>query len=299
MTTLSTRIREAIEQSRDDRPTSPSYSPISPVYQPISPVYQPNLIFTDEFIPTQTVPITETYPAECVKDEKVKTFICAICLEIPLKAFTTKCGHLFCDTCFRTWHSEHPECPTCRKPIDEIIENEFVTRMITSCQCECKNKCGKEFQLLHLKKHLEVCEKEEKKCDRCLQMFQRSKFDKHKCEVLIKCDACGEMVKQNQYDDHLETFDQRHHELQNKILRELKGKPKIEEKPIIIDDDPIINEKKRKRNEKHRNTRKERKLLGFYVFRKERRGRELPEKSWKQWNKLDPEEQLKYKNKVK
>ncbi|KAH7716879.1 Protein neuralized, partial [Aphelenchoides avenae] len=60
--------------------------------------------------------------------------LCSICFERPPDATVYKCGHCYCYQCIDDWrqtraptrtkgkeHTARPLCPSCRKPIEDII----------------------------------------------------------------------------------------------------------------------------------------------------------------------------------
>ena len=51
-----------------------------------------------------------------VKKEKDCCSICLDTLKAPLKL---KCAHSFCKECIHTWICNNPNCPYCRKPVNE------------------------------------------------------------------------------------------------------------------------------------------------------------------------------------
>lgn len=46
--------------------------------------------------------------------------VCSICLEAPVNATSTACGHHFCRECLRQWLQRAPSCPACRQLLVEV-----------------------------------------------------------------------------------------------------------------------------------------------------------------------------------
>ena len=53
-------------------------------------------------------------------DELKEKLSCPVCNEEELqldKITVTKCGHIFCSDCLKTWTKDHEDCPICRTKI--------------------------------------------------------------------------------------------------------------------------------------------------------------------------------------
>lgn len=73
-------------------------------------------------------------------DLRLQDFLCAICLEFPVKPLECKkCKQLFCLTCLETWKQQHPDiCPLrCPRPRFSSISESF-DRILSSVRVKCK-----------------------------------------------------------------------------------------------------------------------------------------------------------------
>jgi hypothetical protein len=93
--------------------------------------------------------------------------LCAICLSILRKPVNTKCGHLFCRGCLKSYQAvkQTIKCPSCRDPIDLVKHklNFYVTMLVQKQMVKCRywnSGCNAEFvigsnecNLIHHKRH--------------------------------------------------------------------------------------------------------------------------------------------------
>lgn len=73
-------------------------------------------------------------------DLRLQDFICAICLEFPVKPYECKhCKQLFCETCLATWRRTHPQtCPLrCALPRYARIKDTF-ERILSNVRVKCR-----------------------------------------------------------------------------------------------------------------------------------------------------------------
>lgn len=58
---------------------------------------------------------------------------CSICHELYVKATCVDCGHIFCRKCIMTWKRQKKSCPTCRKPIKNLLSCISLNSYIDQC----------------------------------------------------------------------------------------------------------------------------------------------------------------------
>jgi len=96
------------------------------------------------------------YEAEILGNEtEVKEFECPICCNIMRGATETDCGHLFCESCIKSWMKIKQRCPICKQKIAKHSSSFYFRNKISRLQAKCK--CGKILHLKMLDDHQNVC----------------------------------------------------------------------------------------------------------------------------------------------
>jgi len=97
------------------------------------------------------------YDAEILgqKEAELKEFECPICCNIMRGATETDCGHLFCESCIKSWMKIKQKCPICKSRIAKHSSSFYFRNKISRLQAKCK--CGKTVQLKMLDAHQNVC----------------------------------------------------------------------------------------------------------------------------------------------
>jgi len=96
------------------------------------------------------------YDAEILgKESELKEFECPICCNTMRRATETDCGHLFCESCIKSWLKIKQKCPICKSKIAKHSSSFYFRNKISRLQAKCR--CGKILHLKMLDAHQNVC----------------------------------------------------------------------------------------------------------------------------------------------
>ena len=116
-----------------------------------------------------------------------KFITCPACEGIAWEVIYTKCGDVFCDTCFNVYNKLGYKCPKHHVLLDKSLQNIEETvfkEMFASIQIKCKNYnygCNIILPYNNLKNHLDnECLFQEVFCpNNCSSLIMKSKLNEH------------------------------------------------------------------------------------------------------------------------
>lgn len=171
---------------------------------------------------------------------EIEDFICSICQCVPnpnTALEESKCGHIFCSKCLRSWMEKKFTCPFCRA--DCLIRalktnNKFVYRLMMKFKINCPHNCSWKGELASLEAHLERCAKLNIPC----------KFD------YIGCKFKGTSLNKT---NHENNDDKIHFTLAIQHIKRLENKLNDQENYINMLSDKIRKLEERENNLQERN----------------------------------------------
>ena len=131
------------------------------------------------------------------KDE----YLCTICTGVYRDPIITKCGHLFCATCFERHKGRRAvtTCPLDRKTINHVdyFPDRFVNKQIEKLRVRCpldREFCPWSGQLSTIMEHLKQCEFRLVLCTQCRNRFKRREMAQHENSHLKE--KCAQLTQQ-------------------------------------------------------------------------------------------------------
>lgn len=138
--------------------------------------------------------------------EEASSMQCPICLYVARDALAHDCGHLFCESCWDRWITDHRNCPVCREDGHSIVRAPRDQRKILNLKIRCPLDCGETIRLGDKEAHVTFCATY-RRCSACGEEMLAEMLTIHEKEMCrcrpIPCELCSEMVRMDQMEAHM------------------------------------------------------------------------------------------------